>query len=174
MRPSDEDRFAEFVQVHSASLFRTAFLVSGDYQRAEDLVQATLLRLYQRWTQVEAMDRPLAYARAVLVSQSMSWWRRRSSHEPPLAAVDEPSWGGHVDELAEHERVWKAVLSLPPRQRAVVVLKYYEDLSEHAIAQTLGMAPGTVKSHTYAATRRLAALLDDSTVRASRSEEATS
>ena len=164
MRQSDEDSFAGFVRAHSASLFRTAYLMSGDYQRAEDLLQTTLVRVYQRWTRVAAMERPGGYARKVLVSQEASWWRRRSSHESPLVLSDEPAWGDRTDEVAEHQRVWQAVLSLPPRQRAVTVLRYYEDLSEADIAETLGMAPGTVKSHGHAATRRLAELLGEPVV----------
>ena len=107
------------------------------------------------------MVRPVGYARKVLVSQAASWWRRRSSHESPLQLLDEPTWGGRLDDVPEHERVWKAVLSLPPRQRAVMVLRYYEDLSEAQIAETLDMAPGTVKSHGHAATRRLADVLGE-------------
>jgi RNA polymerase sigma factor (sigma-70 family) len=76
---------------------------------------------------------------------------------------DERSWDGRVDDVAEHERVWAAVLSLPPRQRAVTVLKFYEDLSEAEIAAALDMAPGTVKSHGHAAARRLAVLLAEPT-----------
>ena len=161
MRQSDEDRFTAFVDANSATLFRTAYLMSGDYQRAEDLLQTTLVRVYQRWTRIEAMDRPVAYARKVLVNQSTSWWRRRSSHESPVLVRDDRSWDGNLDDVAEHERVWAAVLSLPPRQRAVTVLKYYEDLTEAEIAATLDMAPGTVKSHGHAAARRLATLLGE-------------
>ena len=159
MRQSDEDHFTAFVAANSATLFRTAYLMTGDYHRAEDLVQTTLVRVYQRWSRVEVMDRPVAYARKVLVNQSTSWWRRRSAHESPTLLRDERSWDGRLEGLAEHERVWAAVLSLPPRQRAVTVLKYYEDLSEAEIAATLDMAPGTVKSHGHAAARRLAVLL---------------
>ena len=83
MQQSDEDRFTEFVRAHSASLFRTGYLITGDYQRAEDLLQSTLVRLYQRWPRVEAMERPVGYARKVLVNQAISWWRRRSSREAP-------------------------------------------------------------------------------------------
>jgi RNA polymerase sigma-70 factor (sigma-E family) len=159
MRQSEEDRFADFVRVHSATLFRTAYLMTGDYQRAEDLLQTTLVQVYQRWPKVDAMERPVAYARKILVNQAVSWWRMRSSHEAPLIPRDEPTWGDRADEVAEHERVWRAVLSLPPRQRAVMVLRYYEDLSESDIADTLAMAPGTVKSHAHTAARRLAVLL---------------
>jgi RNA polymerase sigma-70 factor (sigma-E family) len=159
MRQSEEDRFADFVRARSATLFRTAYLMTGDYQRAEDLLQATLVRVYQRWPRVDALEQPVAYARKILVNQAVSWWRRRSWHESPLMPGDEPSGVDRVDEVAEHERVWKAVLSLPPRQRAVIVLRYYEDLTEADIAEALAMAPGTVKSHSHAAARRLAGLL---------------
>jgi RNA polymerase sigma-70 factor (sigma-E family) len=171
MRQGDEDGFSDFVRVHTATLFRTAYLMTGDYQRAEDLLQTTFVRVYQRWPRVAEMDRPVGYARRVLVSQAASWWRRRSSHESPLLLRDEPARGDRTDEAAEHERVWKAVLSLPPRQRAVTVLRYYEDLSEAEIAQTLGMAPGTVKSHGHAAARRLGELLGTPDVQLDRSTE---
>ena len=164
MRQSDEDGFTAFVAANSATLFRTAYLMTGDYQRAEDVLQTTLVGVYQRWTRVQAMDRPLAYARKMLVNQSSSWWRRRSSHESPVLVHDNRSWDGHIDDIVEHERVWAAVLRLPPRQRAVTVLRYYEDLSEADIAAALDMAPGTVKSHAHAATRRLAVLLAESSL----------
>jgi RNA polymerase sigma-70 factor (sigma-E family) len=161
MAEDRDDRFAEFVRAHSASLFRTAYLMTGDYQRAEDLLQTTLVRVYQRWSRVEKMDWPVGYARKVLASQVASWWRRRSSQESPMVLSDRPARGDLVEEVAEHERVWRAVWSLPARQRAVMVLRYYEDLSEAEIAETLSMAPGTVKSHAHSATRRLAELLGE-------------
>ncbi|GAA6526285.1 SigE family RNA polymerase sigma factor [Intrasporangium sp. DVR] len=164
MLQEDEERFVDFVRAHSARLFRTAYLMTGDYQRAEDLLQTTLIRIYQRWTRVDAMERPAAYARTVLVSQSVSWWRRRSSRELPVGGGEELGWAGRIDEVPEHQRVWQAVLSLPPRQRAVMVLKYYEDLSEAEIAEVLNMAPGTVKSHAHRAARQLALLLGEAVV----------
>ena len=164
MQQSEEDRFAEFVRAHTASLFRTAYLMTGDYQRAEDVLQAALVRVYQHWPRVDTMDQPAGYARKVVVNQAVSWWRKRSAHESPLTLSDEPVWDGRVDAVAEHERVWQAVLSLPRRQRAVTVLRYYEDMTEAQIADTLGMAPGTVKSHSHAAVRRLAELLGEPTV----------
>lgn len=172
MQDSDEERFTEFVRASSASLFRTAYLMTGDYQRAEDVLQSALVRVYQRWHRVASMAEPEAYARKVVVSQAASWWRKRSSHESPLVLRDEPSWDGRLEDVPEHERVWQAVLSLPRRQRAVTVLRYYEDMSEARIAETLGMAPGTVKSHSHAAGRRLAELLGEPT--AVPAEEATS
>ena len=155
MRQSDEDGFTDFVLTHSAALFRTAYLMTGDYQRAEDLLQTTLVRVYQRWPRVKAMDWPMAYARKVLVSQEASWWRRRSSHETTLLLLDEPVRGDRTEEVAEHERVWRAVLSLPARQRAVTVLRYYEDLSEAETASVMGVSVGTVKSTTSRALAKL-------------------
>ncbi len=175
MQQSDEDRFTEFVRAHTASLFRTAYLMTGDYQRAEDVLQAALVRVYQHWPRVDTMDQPVGYARKVVVNQSLSWWRKRSSHESPLKLSDERAWDGRVDDIAEHERVWNAVLSLPRRQRAVMVLRYYEDMTEAQIAETLAMAPGTVKSHSHAAVRRLAELLGEPMVEpVLPAEEATS
>jgi len=173
MLQGGDERFTDFVRAHSGSLFRTAYLMTGDYQRAEDLLQTTLVRVYQRWPRVERMDWPVGYARKVLVSQASSWWRRRSSHESPMLIRDQPSGQDQMEEVAEHERVWQAVLTLPPRQRAVTVLRYYEDLSEAEIAETLSMAPGTVKSHAHAASRRLADLLGEPVSAAAPGEEVT-
>ena len=175
MQNSDEERFTEFVRAHTDSLFRTAFLMTGDYQRAEDVLQSALVRIYQRWPRIDSMASPLAYARKEVVSQASSWWRRRSSRESPLQSVEDRPSHDRTDAVADHDRVWRAVLSLPPRQRAVTVLRYYEDLSEAQIAATLGIAPGTVKSNSHAANRRLAQLLDEPVgVPALSSEEATS
>lgn len=174
MQQSDEDRFTEFVRAHTASLFKTAYLMTGDYQRAEDVLQAALVRVYRHWPRVDTMDRPAGYARKVVVNQSISWWRRRSSREPLLRMRDEPAWDGRVDDFAEHERVWKAVLSLPQRQRAVLVLRYYEDMTEAEIAEILAIAPGTVKSHSHAAVRRLGELLEEPAVEATLSAEEAS
>jgi RNA polymerase sigma-70 factor (sigma-E family) len=175
MQNSAEEQFTEFVRAHSDSLFRTAYLMTGDYQRAEDVLQSALVRIYQRWPRIDAMASPLAYARKVVLSQASSWWRRRSSRESPMQAGTDRPIDDRADSVAEHDRVWRAVLSLPPRQRAVTVLRYYEDLSEAQIAATLGIAPGTVKSNSHAAMRRLAHLLGEPDgVAALFSEEATS
>jgi RNA polymerase sigma-70 factor (sigma-E family) len=168
VQDSDDDRFVEFVRAHTASLFRTAYILTGDYQRAEDLLQSSLVRVYERWPRVEAMDHPAAYARKVLVNQSVSWWRRRSSHEQPILLRDEPVGEDGLESFDEHDRVWAAVLALPPRQRAVMVLRYYESLSEAEIAEILGMAPGTVKSHAHAAAHRLSSILAEPAARPDR------
>ena len=170
----DEDEFSEFVRVRSASLFRTAYLMTGDYQQAEDVLQGALVKVYQHWPRVVATGRPEAYARRVVVNQAASWWRKRSSHELALVLRDEPSWDRRLEDVPEHELVWQAVLQLPRRQRAVTVLRYYEDMSEAQIAQTLGMAPGTVKSTAHKASRRLAELLGEPVPETAVPREATS
>lgn len=170
----DELRFADFVRANSAALFRTGYLMTGDYQRAEDLLQTTLVRVYQRWERVEVMQHPVGYARKVLMNQAASLWRRRWTREVPTLLFDEPTWGGGVENVTDRAQVWEAVLKLPTRQRAVLVLRYYEDLTETEIAETLRMAPGTVKSHAHAALRRLEKLLSDPTPAPSAGEEVTS
>ena len=92
MKRSDEDRFTDFVRAHSAPLFRTAYLMTGDYQRAEDILQSALVRIYQRWPRIDAMEHPVGYAHKVVMNQAVSWWRRRSSHEAALQPSDEPAW----------------------------------------------------------------------------------
>ena len=161
MRADDEARFTEFVRVNTTSLFRTAFLMTGDYQRAEDVLQDALVRIYKHWTRIDAMASPLAYSRRIVLNQGASSWRKRSSRETPRLLREEPEWDGRLEQLAEHERVWQAVLTLPQRQRAVMVLRYYEDQTEAQIAETLGLATGTVKSHAHAAHRRLTELLGE-------------
>jgi RNA polymerase sigma factor (sigma-70 family) len=110
---------------------------------------------------MRAMEHPAAYARRILVNGSTSWWRRRSSHERVLELGDEPVVPGPADAAVSHEVAWAAIRRLPPRQRAVVVLRYYEDLSEAETARVLGMAVGTVKSHCHAACARLAEILGE-------------
>ena len=159
--------FSEFMAAQSRSLLRTAYLLTGDHQRAEDLVQTTLTKVYLRWARVARMDQPGAYARRILVNQASSrrWWR--ASRELALT-VPERHVEGYDDRVATSRTVWNAVLALPARQRAVVVLRYYEDLSEADIAEVLGMAPGTVKSTAHAANRRLAGVLASWSTDASR------
>jgi RNA polymerase sigma-70 factor (sigma-E family) len=156
-----EEEFSAFVRELQPALFRTAYLLQGDYQRAEDAVQSTLVKVYLRWPRIRAMEHPAAYARRILVNDSTSWWRRRSSHEQVLDLGDELSVVAPDDAAVAHEVAWTAVRRLPARQRAVVVLRYYEDLSEAETARVLGMAVGTVKSHCHAACSRLAEILGE-------------
>ncbi len=161
MRRTDEDDFSDFVRAQHVRLFRTVYLLTGDYHRAEDVVQATFMRLYQRWGRVSAMRDPGAYARKVAVNQGWSWRRRRSSGEVPVVRFVDSALPGPADDVSDHDAVWSAVLTLPVRQRAVIVLRFYEDLTEAQTAEILGMAVGTVKSHCHAGCQRLAGLLGE-------------
>ena len=165
MDTRDEDEFADFVRELQPALFRTAYLLHADYQRAEDAVQSALVKVYLRWPKIRAMEHPAAYTRRILVNDSTSWWRRRSSHEQVLELGEDVSSGfptpGLDERAVTHEVAWAAIRRLPPRQRAVVVLRFYEDLSEVETARVLGMAVGTVKSHSHAACSRLAQLLGE-------------
>jgi RNA polymerase sigma factor (sigma-70 family) len=105
------------------------------------------------------MRDPGAYARKVAINQIWSWRRRRSSREVPVSRLVDVAVPGPADAVADHEAVWSALLTLPPRQRAVIVLRYYEDLSLAQTAEILGMAVGTVKSHCHTGCHRLAELL---------------
>ena len=160
---SDEDEFSRFVHAQHARLFRTVYLLTGDYHRAEDVVQATFMRLYLRWGRVSGMRDPGAYARKVAVNQVWSWRRRRSSGEVPAFRLVDVARSGPGRRVSDHDAVWSAVLTLPVRQRAVIVLRFYEDLTEAQTAEILGMAVGTVKSHCHAGCQRLAGLLGEPT-----------
>jgi RNA polymerase sigma-70 factor (sigma-E family) len=156
-----EHEFAEFVRATSGSLFRTAYLMTGDHQLAEDLLQTTFTKVYVRWRRIARMDNPVGYARRVLVNQAASWLRRRSSRELPTSLVDTVESETMDLDVVTSATVWSAVLTLPPRQRAVVVLRYYEDMTEPQIADLLAIRVGTVKSTLAAAGRKLAVLLCD-------------
>ncbi len=149
-----EDEFSAYVGERQRRLVRFAYLLTGDAHEAEDLVQSALARVYRRWSAIEGT--PDAYVRRAIVNEHRSWWRRTWRHREvvstPLVAVVEPAGEaapGRDDEL------WGVVSALPRQQRATIVLRYYEDLSEAQTAEVLGCSVGTVKSHT---SRALAAL----------------
>ncbi|MEV4196865.1 SigE family RNA polymerase sigma factor [Micromonospora globbae] len=145
------DGYVSFVESHQHRLLRAAYLVCGNRHQAEDLLQDALLKLALRWPSVREGD-PAAYVRSILYRDAVSWWRRRrrewlSARTPDQAGADRDD----ALRLALRE----ALVRLPPRQRAVVVLRYYEDLTEAATAEVLGVSVGTVKSQCHAALRRL-------------------
>lgn len=148
--------FDEFFRATWPRLFRTACAVAGDAASAEDALQAAYARAFASWRRVSAADHPEAYVRRIVVNEILgtrrrAWWKReRPTGDLPATAVPS-SEAAYV----ERDRLWRAVLELPPRQRAVVVLRYYEDLSEEEIADTLGCSRGTVKSQASAALAKL-------------------
>ncbi|WP_405101996.1 SigE family RNA polymerase sigma factor [Micromonospora sp. NBC_01412] len=145
------DGYVTFVECHQHRLLRAAYLVCGNRHQAEDLLQEALLKLALRWPAVRRGD-PAAYVRAILYRDTVSWWRRRRrewlSAYPPERPTAE---GDGALRLALRD----ALGHLPPRQRAVLVLRYFEDLTEAATAEALGVTVGTVKSQCHAALRRL-------------------
>lgn len=148
--------FEEFVTARGGSLLRFALMLTGDRHQAEDLVQSVLAKAYVRWARVAAMGQPEAYLKRVLVNENLRWWRRRSSRETPVAEPgDGPAGVDGAGAYAAREAAWALLGRLPRRQRAVLVLRYYEDLADAQIAEILGCTPGTVRSQ---AARALATL----------------
>jgi RNA polymerase sigma-70 factor (sigma-E family) len=141
---SDEDAFRAFVAACSPGLLRTAYLLTHDEDLAEDLLQTALTKTWFAWGRLNGDPRP--YVRRVLVTTSVSWWRRRWTREVPTEELPERPTFEQIDERAAGQDLWNAIGRLPGRQRAVVVLRYYEDLSEAETAQLLDCSVGTVKS----------------------------
>jgi RNA polymerase sigma-70 factor (sigma-E family) len=155
---TDRDRaesFTRWASERQQALLRTAVLLCGDHHRAEDLVQDALTKVAVRWARLHDQH-PDAYARQVMVRTNISWWRRRR-REVVVEVRDTPSPAGTaaVDRrlLLDH-----ALAQLTPRQRATVVLRFYDDLSERDTADVMGVSTGTVKSQTHAALARLRAV----------------
>lgn len=148
--------FEEYAYARSSALIRLARLLSGDEHRAEDLVQDVLARAYASWGRISRTDHPDLYVRRMLVNAQHSWWRRRSSREITVAAVTErPALTDEAAEVAQRDMLWRLVRALPARQRTVIVLRYYEDLDDLAIAEIMNCSTGTVRTH---AKRALTAL----------------
>jgi RNA polymerase sigma-70 factor (sigma-E family) len=153
------DGFAQFVEARERALQRTAWLLTGDWALAEDLVQAALARSWPRWERIRRRDNPEIYVRRVMVNTWSSWSRRRWRGEQPTGAVpDQPVSGDLAAEVTARVAVRSALSALSDRQRAVLVLRVFDDLSEAAVAQVLNCAIGTVKS---TMSRALARLRDD-------------
>ncbi|HEV2089418.1 MAG TPA: SigE family RNA polymerase sigma factor [Cryptosporangiaceae bacterium] len=146
--PTVEREFREFVAARHAALLRTAYLLVGNWATAEDLLQTALARTYLAWGRIEHFGAVEAYARRVLVNTSTSWWRRRWHGERATAVLPEQQWYDGTDAHLERHALWQHVTALPRRQRAILVLRFYEDLTEATTAETLGITVGTVKSQT--------------------------
>jgi len=151
-----DEQFREFAAASRPSLVRTAFMLCGDADEAHDLVQLTLLRVHRRWAAIRRVDDPQVYARRVLINLTASWWRRRLRVRlEPLDPHDAPSEEDAIEQVNLRDQLWRAVHTLPPRTRAVLVLRYFEDMSEADAARVLECSVGSVKSQ---ASRGLAAL----------------
>jgi RNA polymerase sigma-70 factor (ECF subfamily) len=150
--------FRDFVVARSPALLRTAYLLAGgDWALAEDLLQTALTKTYLAWRRIKDQNARESYVRTTLATTATSWWRRRWHGERATAVLPESATAATGHQFEERDALWRLVLKLPVRQRAVLVLRFYEDLSETQIAHTLGLSPGTVKSHTSRALATLRA-----------------
>ncbi len=152
---SEPDGLREFVTDVSPALLRSAYLLTGDLASAEDLVQGALVKTWRHWAKVQAAGQPEAYVRRILVNEYLGSKRRRWSGEmtvqvPEHEAVD-PGFAG----VEDREQLRRALEDLPKGQRAVVVLRYFDDLTEQQTADVLGTAVGTVKSQCARALARM-------------------
>ena len=151
---ADEDAFNDFVLARTPALTRTAYLLTGDHQLAEDLVQTALFKAARAWDRIEGEPEP--YVRRILYTENVSWWRRRRHVAESSAPREVPSPPG--TDVALRMSLDQAMAQLTARQRTVLVLRYYEDLTEAETARVLGIGLGTVKSTNRRALARLRTL----------------
>jgi RNA polymerase sigma-70 factor (sigma-E family) len=153
--------FDSFVRARTPALLRSAYLLTGDRHLAEDLVQSALARTHRAWRRLYDSGNAEAYTRKIMYNLQVSWWRRRRVAESLQDTVPEPRpQAGFVDDAqqtAVRLTLREALLRLTSRQRAFLVLRYFEDLTEVETAEILGVAVGTVKSQTARALTRLRA-----------------
>jgi RNA polymerase sigma-70 factor (sigma-E family) len=148
MEESDKDaEFEAYMAARQPSLLRTAYLLTGDRHTAEDLVQTALAKLYLSWDKVQRRELVDAYVRRILVNENNSTWRR-AWRRREVTTDEVPEHGTVIDEhdLGQKAALWDFVQTLPRKQRAVIVLRFYEELSEAETAHVLGISVGTVKS----------------------------
>ncbi|MEN3362155.1 MAG: hypothetical protein V7637_6137 [Mycobacteriales bacterium] len=152
----EPDGFREFVQARSPALLRAAWLLTGNRDTAQDLVQTALARTWPRWHGLADRNNAEAYVRRVMVTTYATWWRRRWRDEVPTEQPPDAPAGSDQFAAADlRAEVAAALAMLPRRQRAVIVLRFYEDLSTAQTAYALGCTVGTVKSQTAKALARL-------------------
>ncbi|RVX46283.1 RNA polymerase sigma-70 factor (sigma-E family) [Nonomuraea polychroma] len=149
MRLGDVE-FEDFVRARGPALLRYGYVLSGNADDAADLVQEALLKLSGAWRRVRNKDNPESYVRTVMARQHISWWRKRRREH----VTDEVPEGSYTDDHAFGE-LWKELATLPRKQRVVLVLRYYEDLSDKEIAEILGISRGTVRSQAFHALNAL-------------------
>jgi RNA polymerase sigma-70 factor (sigma-E family) len=153
----EDERFRDFVQQQWGPLTRTAYLLTGDRGGAEDLVQAALEKTHRRWGRIKRTDAPEVYVRSVLVNTAISWRRRRRVVEVPLLASDTGPAADPYDRVESRQQIFAALRQLPRKTRAILVLRYFEDLSEADTARVLGCSIGSVKSQASRGLARLRA-----------------
>jgi RNA polymerase sigma-70 factor (sigma-E family) len=151
---AEASRFAEFATSRHGALFRYAYLLTGDRGLAEDLVQEALVKTYVGWHRLRDPNNAEAYTRRAITTTAIGWWRRKSwrAERPYDDVPDQPV---SADDATARVWLWRELQKLPPRQRAALVLRYYEDLTEPQTAEILGCSVGTVKSQVSDALKKL-------------------
>jgi len=150
--------FTDWVEARAPALSRFALLVAGSRSAGDDALQEALTRAYPRWSRICGADDPEAYVRRMIVNAHISWWRR-TKHEDPVAEM--PPVAHTPSSGLDNERLWRLCLALPQRQRAVVVLRYYEGYSYAEVAAVLGVAEVTARTQTHRALATLRAALEE-------------
>jgi RNA polymerase sigma-70 factor (sigma-E family) len=167
MRGHDEERYREFAAAQARPLRRTAYLLCGDWHLAEDLMQSVLIKMYRSWSRLERHGELASYVRRVLVRTWVDEWRKpwRRWERNHDVVPDAPDLSAEPDSVAQRmdarNVVHRALLTLPPRQRATLVLRYFDDLSVAQTAAALGCSEGNVKSQTARALATLRERLGD-------------
>jgi RNA polymerase sigma-70 factor (sigma-E family) len=155
MRELDQE-FQDFVAARSPALLRTAYLLTGDQQLSEDLVQISLEKALRHWSRIKVAAATEGYIRRIMYRENVSIWRQRRSREVPTAELPEQRGQAPLLDTVEDRLVMRqALMRLGARQRTVLVLRFYEDLTEEQVARTMGVTVGTVKSQTAKALDRL-------------------
>lgn len=167
MAARDRAAFADFVTTRSGALHRAAYLMVGDVGLAQDLVQEALTKTYVAWPRLRDSANAEAYTRKVITNTAITWFRRKGWYgEQPAAELPERSdhahsGQGHAEHVADRTSLMDALAQLPPRQRAAIVLRFYDDMTEAQTAAAMECAVGTVKSQVSAGLTKLRALLGD-------------
>jgi RNA polymerase sigma-70 factor (sigma-E family) len=147
--------FADFVAARSGALHRAAYLMVGDAQLAQDLVQEALTKTYVAWPRLRDPGSVEAYTRKAITTTAIGWYRKKSWGEWVSDVVPEGAQADREDDIDQRAWLWQALQELPVRQRAAIVLRYYEDLTESQTAEAMGCAVGTVKSQVSAGLKKL-------------------
>ena len=157
-----DDEFREFMRNRASPLHQSAYLLCGDWHLAHDLVQDTLVKAYQHWPRIRQVESPDAYVRRIMLNEVRGRWRRRERVVPVARFPEgrEPVAPDASDEVARRAGLRQALLALPLRQRATIVLRYLEGMSERETAAVLGCSEGTVKSQSARALATLRSFLD--------------
>jgi RNA polymerase sigma-70 factor (sigma-E family) len=148
--------FEDYVAARGRALERYAFVLSGDAETAQDLVQTALLKAYRRWRRVTAAEHPDAYVRRIVTTSYLDWRRRRGSGDEPMGEVPDAASGSDLaDGVVQRDELRRALGTLTPQQRAVLVLRHYEGYDDAAIAAVLNCGEGTVRTHASRGAERL-------------------